>query len=135
MTGSRPRVGRNNVRVDDRMRNFLEEIINENCLLPLARIDSELRRLLQFKPEIHDRTVARTFHGTLFRVKPAKPLSADRNRPDVLNKLVDYATWFTNHVVVGHCVFFGECSYNIWRARSHSRARQGKRAYRQVYSQ
>ena len=60
-------------------------------------------------------------------MKAAKPLSADRNRPDVLNKLVDDATWFTNHAVMGHCVFFGECGYSIWRARSHSRARQGER--------
>ena len=32
----RPRGGRNNVRVDDEMRDCLEEIINENCLLTLT---------------------------------------------------------------------------------------------------
>ena len=31
----RPRDGRNNVHVDDEMRDLLEEIINENCLLTL----------------------------------------------------------------------------------------------------
>ena len=33
-----PRGGRNNVRVDDEMRDCLEEIINENCLLTLANV-------------------------------------------------------------------------------------------------
>ena len=37
-----------------------------------------------------------------------------------------------NHTVVRHCVFVDECGYNIWTARSHGRARQGERAYRQV---
>ena len=32
-------------------------------------------------------------------------------------------------------VFVDECGYNIWTARSHGRARQGERAYRQVCSQ
>ena len=68
----------------------------------------------------------------LFRVKLAGPLPADRNRPDVLNKRVDYATWFMNYAVVRHCVFVDECGHNIWAARSHGRARQGERAYRQV---
>ena len=92
----RPRGGRNNVRVDDEMRDCQEEIINENCLLTRARINSELRRRLPLKPEIHDGTVARTLDGMLFGVKLARPLCADRNRPDVLNKRVDYATLFMN---------------------------------------
>ena len=102
----RPRGGRNNVRVDDEMRDCLEEIINENCLLTLTQINHELRRRLPVKPEIHDRTVSRTLdgNGMLFRVKLARPLLADRNRPDVLNKRVDYTTWFMNYAVVRHCV-------------------------------
>ena len=127
----RPRGGRYNVRVDDEMRDCLEEIINENCLLTLTQIKHELRRRLPVKPEINDRNVSRTLDGMLFRVKLARPLPADRNRPDVLNKRVDYATWFMNYAVVQHCVLVDECRYNIWTARSHVRARQGERAYRQ----
>ena len=104
---------------------------DENCLLTLTQIHHELRRRLPVKPEIHDRTVSRTLDGMLFRVKLARPLPADRNRPDVLNKRVDYA----NYAVVRHCVFVDECGYYIWTARSHGRARQGKRAYRQVCRQ
>ena len=42
----RPRGGRNNLRVDDEMRDCLEEIINENCSLTLTQINYELRRRL-----------------------------------------------------------------------------------------
>jgi len=123
------------VRVDDEMRDCLEQIINENCLLTFAQINSELRRRLPAKPEIHDRTVSRTLDGMLFRVKLVRPLHADRNRPDVLNKRVDYANWFMNHAIVRHCVLVDECGYNTWTARSHGRARQGERVYRQVCGQ
>ena len=123
------------MRVDDEMRDCQEEIINENCLLILRRINSKLRRWLSLNPEIHDRTMARTLDGVLFGVKLARPLPADRNRPDVLNKRVDYTTWFMNHVVVRYCVFVDKCGYNVWTARSHGRARQGERAYRQVCGQ
>ena len=126
---------RNNVRVDEEMRDCLEEIINENCLLALARINGELRRWLPLKPQIHERTVARTLDGMLFRVKLARPLLAVRNRPDVMNKRVDHATWFMNHAVVRHRVFVDGCGHNVWTARSHGRARQGERAYRQVCGQ
>ena len=62
----RPRGGRNNVHVDNEMRDCLEEIINENCLLTLAQINHELRRRLPVKPEIHDRTVAKALDRMLF---------------------------------------------------------------------
>ena len=101
----------------------------------ITQIRHELRRRLPVKPEIHDRTVSRTLDGMLFRVKLARPLPADRNRPDVLNKRVDYATWFMNYAVVRHNVFVDECGYNIWTTRSYGRARQGERAYRQVCGQ
>ncbi|XP_048587800.1 uncharacterized protein LOC125570301 [Nematostella vectensis] len=130
----RPGGGRNNVRVDDEMRDCLNDIINDNCLLTLSRINQELRRRLPLKPRIHDRTVARTLDGMLFRVKLARPLPAERNRPDVLQK-IDYGNWFMNRGVVHHSVFVDECGYNIWTARSHGRARQGERAYRQVCGQ
>ena len=123
------------MRVDDEMRDCLEEIINENCLLILRRINGKLRRWLPLNPEIHDRIMARTLDGMLFGVKLARPLPSDRNRPDVLNKRVDYTTWFMNHVVVRYCVFVDKCGYNVWTARSHGRARQGERAYRQVCGQ
>ena len=40
-----------------------------------------------------------------------------------------------NHAIMRHRVFIDECGYNIWAARSHGRARQGERAYRQICGQ
>ena len=117
------------------MRNCLNNIINENCLLTLAQINQGLRQRLPRKPAIHDRTVARTLEGMLYRVKLAKPLPDDRNRPDVLQKRVDYANWFMRHAVVKHSIFVDACGYNIWTATSNGRARLGERAYRQVCGQ
>ena len=115
------------MRMDDEMRDCLEEIIIENCLLTLTQINHELTRRLPVKPEIYDRTVSTTLDGMLFRVKLARPLPADRNRPNMLNKRVDYATWFMNYAAVRHCVLVDNSGYNIWTARSHGRARQGER--------
>ena len=117
------------------MRNCLNDIINENCLLALAQIYQELRQHLPRKPAFHDRTVARTLKVMLYRVKLARPLPVDRNRPDVLQKRVDYANWFMRHAVANHSIFVDECGYNIWTARSQGRARLGARAYRQVCGQ
>ena len=99
------------------MRNCLNDIINENCLLALAQIYQELSQHLPRKPAFHDRTVARTLEVILYRVKLARSLPVDRNRPDVLQKRVDYANWFMRHAVANHSIFLDECGYNIWTSK------------------
>ena len=131
----RPRGGRNNALVDDEMRQCLEDIINENCVLTVSQINGEVRRRLPAKPLIHDRTVARNLEAMLFRVKLVRPVPADRNRRDVLQRRQEYGNWFMNHAIMRHRVFIDECGYNIWTARNHGRARQGERAYRQICGQ
>ena len=76
----RPRGGRNNVLVDDEMRQCLEDIINENCILTLSQINGELRRRLPAKPLIHDRTVDGNLEGMLFRVKLVRPVPVYRQK-------------------------------------------------------
>ena len=71
----------------------------------------------------------------LFRIKLARPVPADRNRPDVIQKRLDYANWFMGHAVANHSVFIDECGYHMWTSRSHGSARRGVRAYRLVYGQ
>ena len=115
----RPRGGQNNVRVDEEMKECFSDIVNENCILTLSQINQKLS---------HNRTVSRTLQGMLYRVKLAKPLPAERNRPDVIHKLYDYASWFMRHAVVNHRVFVDECGYNMWTARNQGRARIGDRA-------
>ena len=116
----RPRGGANHVRVDDEMRNCLNDILNENCLLTLAQINQESRERLPRKLTIHDRTVARTLEGMLYHVKFARPLPVERNRPDVLQKRVDYANWFMRHAVVKELpykihltIIWKECSFTF----------------------
>ena len=65
----RPRGGRNNVRVDNEMRDCINEILNENCLLTLQQINEELRRRLPAKPLVCDRTIGKTMDGMLISVK------------------------------------------------------------------
>ena len=54
----RPRGSRNNVLVDNEMRQRLEDIINKNYVVTLSQINGELRRRLPAKPLIHDRAAA-----------------------------------------------------------------------------
>ena len=83
--------------------------MNKNCLLTLTKRNQELRqRLPRKRSRICDRTVVRTLKGTLFRIKLARPVPAERNRPDVIQKRLDYATWFLGHAVVKHSVFINE---------------------------
>ena len=42
----RPHGGPNHVRVDNEMRDCLNEILNKNCLLTLMQVNQELRRRL-----------------------------------------------------------------------------------------
>ena len=87
------------------MRDCLHEILNENCLLTLTQLNQELRQRLPRKPRICDRTEARSLEGMLFRIKLARPVPADRNRPDVIQKRLDYANWFIGHAVVNQSVW------------------------------
>ena len=82
----RTRGGRNNVLAEDEMRQRLEDIINESCVVTPSQINGELRRRLPAKPLIHDQAAAQSLEGMLFRVKLVRPVPVDRNRPDVLQK-------------------------------------------------
>ena len=105
----RPRGGANRVRVDDAMRDCLDDIINENCLLTIAEMNRELRLRLPHKPVIHDRTVARAIPGPnsiLRKLPPYSPflniveqavsalkaaIKADISRPEIQVQMNDCA--------------------------------------------
>ena len=114
----RPRGGRNNVRVDDELRDCINEILNENCLLLLQQVNEELRRRLPAKPLVCDRTIGKTMDGMLISLKMAKAVPAARNRPDVIERRYEYANWFMTQGVINDCIFIDECGYKIWTARS-----------------
>ena len=58
------------------MRDCIEQIINDNCVLTLVQINRELRRRLPQKPEIHEGTVARTLNGMLFTLKLVRAVNS-----------------------------------------------------------
>ena len=128
----RPCGGANNVHVDNEIKDYQNNNLNNNCMLTLTQINQELRRCLLWKPRINDRTVARTLDGMLFRFKIARRQPAERNCPDVIQKRHDYTNWFMGQAIVSHTVFVEECGYNTWTARSQRRTIRGERAYRQV---
>ena len=61
--------------VDDEVRQCLQVIINEKCVLTQSQINGGLKRRLPAKRQIHDRTV---LERMLFRVKLVRPVLADR---------------------------------------------------------
>ncbi|XP_072025585.1 uncharacterized protein [Amphiura filiformis] len=122
-------------KVDQEMRDSLQEIIQESPLLTLEQINDELRRRLPNKPRISKSTLARALDGMLITLKLAEDVPEARNEPRVLNQRCDYAQWFLRHGVVGHCIFIDECGYNIWTRRSYGRAARGQPARRVVHNQ
>ena len=95
----RPRGGRNNMLVDDEMRQCPGRY-HQWGLCSYTKPEKWWRRL-PAKPLIHDRTVVRNLEGMLFRVKLVRPVPADRNRRDVLQRRQEHGNWF----IMRHCVF------------------------------
>ena len=52
------------------MRNCLNDILNENCLLTLAQINQKLRQRPPRKPAIHEREQQRIGKATWNRFRP-----------------------------------------------------------------
>ena len=58
--------------------------------MTLTQLNQEVRQRLPRKSKICDRTVAISLEGMLFRIKLARLVPADGNRPDVIQKRLDY---------------------------------------------
>ena len=68
------------MKVDDDIKQCLNDIVDDYCMLTLTEINRALRRRLPRKPQIHDHTVGRTLDGMPVSLKLARPLPVDRNR-------------------------------------------------------
>ena len=111
----RPRDGPNHRKVDDEMKQCIEEILNENPVLTLDGINRLLQERLPDKPRIHSRTVGKVLNGMLYTFNLVRRCPAERNRPDVIQSRRDYAAW-------RQIVFIDECGFNVWTAMSQGRA-------------
>ena len=114
----RPRGVRNNVKVNEEMRQCLEAILEENPMLTLEAINRKLREEPPDRPHVHVRTVAKHLDGMLYTLKLAHTIPADRNRADVIQRRNEYAHWFLEEANLNHTVFIDECGFNIWTSRS-----------------
>ena len=57
------------MKVDDDVKQWLNDIAEDNYMLTLTKINRELRGRLPRKPQIHDHTVGRTLDGMLVTLK------------------------------------------------------------------
>ena len=131
-TEQRARGGRNNVKIEDEMKECLNNIINENCMMTLTEFNQQrAEEKIAWKTRGARQDCWANF-GRVACVKLARPLPAERNRPDVIEKRYEYGNWFMTTGILKHCIFQDEYGYNIWTSRSYGRARIGERAYRQV---
>ena len=62
------------MKLNDDMKQCLNDIVDDNCMLTLPGINRELRRKPSRKSQIHDRTVGRILDGMLVSLKLARPL-------------------------------------------------------------
>ena len=99
--------------IDEEMRDELERLLDVNPLLTLTQMKDELQRSLPDKPAVSPSTIARTMDGMLMTLKLAEDVPDARNSPRILDMRVEYAQWFMQYGVVGHCVFIDETGYNI----------------------
>jgi len=127
--------GPRNVKVDNDIRTEIERLIEDNPLLTLLQIKTELEANLPNKPPLSTSTIARTLDGMLLTLKLAEDVPIPRNHPRVIDLRYDYAVWFMNEAVIGHTVFIDETGYNIWTRRSFGRALRGAPARRIVNGQ
>jgi transposase len=130
-----PRRGHRPPKVDDDMKDTLQQIVDENPLLTLEAINAELRRGLPEKPAISRSTLARALDGMLLTIKLAEDVPEGRNAERVLQERVDYAQWFLREGVLGHLIYIDECGYNLWTRRSYGRAPRGQPVRRVVNNQ
>lgn len=130
-----PKGGAKNQKVDDEMRNALEDLLDVNALLTLRQINDDLRARLPNKPYVTTSTIARALDGMLITIKLAEDIPEQRNAPRVIDARADFANWFLHDGVIGHNVYIDETGYNVWTRRSYGRAPRGVPARRVVHGQ
>ncbi|XP_038073595.1 uncharacterized protein LOC119741770 [Patiria miniata] len=130
-----PKGGPINQKVDDDMRDALQGYLDDNPLLTLRQLNTQLRADLPDKPFVTTSTIARTLDGMLITLKLAEDVPEQRNEPRILDARVIFGNWFLQVGVLGHTVYIDETGYNIWTRRSYGRAPRGEPARRVVHGQ
>ena len=125
-TQERRRGDRNNVKVDDEMKQCSMRL--------LMRLSADFKWNLPETSKKTPRKASRTRQDCWY-CKALDGMLIRHSKTDVIRRRVEYANWFMTNGILHHCVFIDECGYNTSTARRHGRARIGERAYRQVLGQ
>lgn len=133
---NKPRGGPRRIKVDDEMREVVEEILGGNPAITLRDLNAEVRRRLPHKPHITEAHLGRVCRGMFFTLKKLEAAPIDRNREDVKEERLSYATWFLEVANSSpRIVYIDESGFNVWTQRTRGRARIGQRAVRTVHGQ
>ena len=122
-------------KVDDDMRAGAVDVISENPLYTLKRINEELQRRLPEKPEISLKTLSNCLEGMAYTLQLSRDVPSGRNRMDVKTDRQNYANWLMSEEVNSLKVFVDEFGVNIDTKRSFGRSTRGNKANRTVSGQ
>ena len=122
------RGGPRHIKVDQEIKNFLEECLSENPLLTLNEMNKKLRERYPEKPQISLSTIKNTLDGMFYTLKKAYDAPAERNTPIIREERRDYVTWLMRDGMGENLIFIDEMGANMWTRRSYGRNLRG-RAY------
>lgn len=100
-------------KLDDEMKEKLEEMLNENPSLTIKNLNLKIKSIMPHKPYVSDSTVAKALDKMLITTKQLRLVSTDRNREDVIEERYTYANWFLSEAVEKNTIFIDECGFNI----------------------
>lgn len=120
--------GARNVRVTNEIREFLNNCIDENCLVTLQELKEKIQ--MQFNIQLCLATIGKTLDGMLYTVKMVSDVPAQRNSADNKRIRMEYAQWYLQEGQNRTSVFIDETGFNVWTRRNYGRAIRGQRAFR-----
>ena len=108
------------IKVDQEICNFVAELLESNALLTLLEINHRIRTRFPHKREFSKSTLSKKLDGLLFTTKLVRDVPAERNRSDVIQARIEYATWWCSPAVINaNKIYVDEMGFNIWTRRSH----------------
>ena len=81
--------------------------------LTLQQMKREMEGSVPQKPAVSVSSISRALDSMLISLKLAEDVPDGKNAQQTLELQVQYAQWFMEEGVVGHCVVTDKCGFNI----------------------
>lgn len=133
--GRLPRGGAHNVKMDEEMKTFIRNLIQENPFITIEDMNNRMRQSLPQKPRISSSSISNCIDGMLYTIKKAVDVPEARNNERTKELRHSFSTWITVDAYNEHIVYLDEAGYNLWTRRSRGRAIRGQPAVRRVHGQ